>query len=70
MDSRVRNDAVDDGLYSDVEGGAKESVVAEILGMVFWVRGLRVLRERIATRLGADLVRDSSLEVVGLGGGE
>ena len=60
---------MDDGLYSDVEGGVKERVVAVILGAGFWVRDLRVLRERIATRLGADLVRDSSLDVVGLGGG-
>jgi hypothetical protein len=50
VDSRLRNEAVDDGLYSDVKGGAKESAVAEILGAGVCVRGLRVLRERMATR--------------------
>lgn len=70
MDSRLRNEAVDDGLYSDVEGGATESVVAVILEEGFLVRDLRAPRERMATRWGADFVRDSSLEVAGLGGGE
>ena len=31
VDSRLRNDEVDDGLYSDVEGGVIESGVAVIL---------------------------------------
>ena len=50
VDSRLRNEAVDDGLYSDVEGGVTESGVAAILEPGFEVRDLRVPRERIAAR--------------------
>ena len=46
VDSRVRNEAVDDGLYSDVEGGVTESGVAVIRETGFLV--LSVPRERIA----------------------
>ena len=41
---------MDDGLYSDVDGGFTESGVAGILDAVFWDRGLRVFRERMAAR--------------------
>lgn len=62
MDSRLRNDAVDEGLYSEVEGGVIESGVAEILEPVFGVRDLRAPREMMAARWGADFERDSNLE--------
>ena len=62
MDSRLRNDAVDDGRYSDVEGGVTESGVAEILEPGFGVRDLSAPREMMAARWGADLERDSNLE--------
>jgi hypothetical protein len=50
VDSRLRNEAVDDGLYSDVEGGVTKSGVAEILEGGCEARDLRVPRERIAAR--------------------
>jgi len=62
VDSRLRNDAVDDGRYSDVEGGVTESGVAEILGPEFGVRDLSAPREMMAARWGADLESDSNLE--------
>lgn len=41
---------MDDGLYSEVEGGLTESGVAVILEPGFGVRDLGVPRERIAVR--------------------
>jgi len=62
VESRLRNEAVDDGRYSDVEGGVTESGVAEILGPELWVRDLSAPREMMAARWGADFERDSNLE--------
>ena len=61
---------MDDGLYSDVEGGVPESGVAVILEPGFEVRDLGVPRERIAARWGADFASDSILEGADLNEGE
>ena len=66
VDSRLRNEAVEDGLYSEVEGGVIESGVAETFEAGLGTRDLGVLRDRMAARCGADLERNSSLEVAGL----
>lgn len=58
---------MDDGLYSDVEGGVMESGVAVILEVGRGVRDLSAPRERMAARWGADFVRDSNLEGADLG---
>ena len=50
VDSLLRNEVVEDGLYSDVEGGAMESEVAVIFEPGFEVRDLSAPRERIAAR--------------------
>ena len=67
VESLLRNEEVEDGRYSDVEGGVMESGVAVILEAGFETRDLRAPRERIAARWGADFVRDSSPEGAGLG---
>ena len=53
---------MDDGLYSDVEGGVRESGVAEILEPGVGDRDLSAPREMMAARWGADFERDSNLE--------
>lgn len=65
VDNLRRNEAVDDGRYSDVEGEVIESGATETLEAAVCALDLRVFRERMATRWGADFVRDSSLEVAG-----
>jgi len=50
VESRLRNEAVDDGRYSYVEGGVIESGAAATFELGFWARDLSVPRERMAAR--------------------